>query len=122
MQTKTYQRLADLIMIFHFFWTLVIFGGAVFMVLDPSYALTQIAVLSITLLASVPFGGLCPVTTLENRFRQKVDPSYENHGSFMTTYTNKIFGTQFRVRDVNITIAVLYVLCYSYAIAALVRK
>ena len=40
----------------------------------------------------------------------------------MTTYTNRIFGTRLSAREVNVTIAVLYVLCYGYAIVALVRK
>jgi hypothetical protein len=108
-------------MVLHFLWTFLVFGGAIYMLVVPSYAIVQIVVLSITLLSSLPFRGLCPVTTLEKSLRRKVDPSYENHGSFMTTYTNKILGTNLSTRPVNVTIAVLYILCYSYAIIALVH-
>jgi len=108
-------------MVFHFLWTFLVFGGAFYMLFVPSYSLIQIVVLSITLLVALPFKGLCPVTGLENHLRKKIDPAYDNHGSFMTTYINKIFGTNVRRREVDIAIAAMYVLCYSYAILALVR-
>lgn len=122
MQAKTYKRLADAVTVFHFAWTFLVFGGAIAMVIFPAYALTQIIVLSITLISNIPFKLDCPVTLLERRLRRKIDPDFENHGSFMTTYINKIFGTHFRVINVNITIGILYVVFYTYAVLILINN
>lgn len=116
-----YQIYANIVTLIHFLWTFLVFGGVFYLVLHHSYAVIQIIVLTTTLLVSVPFRNICPLTLLEEKLRQKLNPAYKNQGSFMTTYINKIFKTNFSVKEINITIAVLYILSYSFAAFVLIR-
>jgi hypothetical protein len=112
---------ANIITAIHVGWTFLIFGGAIFLLFNHTYAIPQIIVLSATLLVSIPFKNVCPLTLLEEKLRQKYDPAYTNRGSYMTTYLNKIFKTNFTVKRVNGTVAVLYVFVYAFAAWVLVR-
>ncbi len=117
-----YRLLADGVAGFHIFWTLLVFGGAIAMIAVPSYAFMEIVVLSITLLASLPLRFTCPVTLLERSLRRKLDPMYDNQGSFMVTYINKIAGTHFRRRTMDAAIGAIYILIYAYGVLMLVYK
>ena len=118
---RRYERYADGIVAVHFVWTVVVFAGAVGMFFWHAYAPCEAIVVSVTLLASLPFGGLCPLTMLEERFRRKIDPSFRNGGSYMAFYINKLFKTRFRVRTVNIAIGVFYAVIYAMAAYIIVR-
>lgn len=122
MSARTYKTLADVVTFFHFLWTFLVFGGALLVVFDHRYALIHIVILSVTLLSNVPFKTACPITIIERRLRRKADPSYDNTNSFTTTYLNKALGTRFLERNVNITIAVLYIISYSYSFYALFNR
>lgn len=117
-----YRRLADGVVVFHTIWTLLVFGGAVAMIVYPSYAFMEILVLSITLLASLPLRFTCPVTLLEAKLRRKIDPSYDNQGSFMATYLNKMAGTKISRRAMDTVIGIVYVLVYAYGVLMLIYK
>ncbi len=117
-----YKLSADMIVALHVIWTFVLFGGAVFVLFAPWYAVVQIITISFTLLIALPFGNICPLTLLEERLRKKIDPSYTNNRSYLTTYINKIFGTDFRNRSVSIVVAVIYILSYAISIATLVQR
>jgi Protein of Unknown function (DUF2784) len=119
---KRYQWYADGIVAVHFAWTVVVFGGAALMFFWPPYALPEIIVVSITLLVSLPFGGLCPLTMMEEYFRRRIDPSFRNDGSYMTYYINKLMGTRFRVRTVNKSIGIFYTLVYGAAVFLLAGR
>jgi len=108
---KTYKTAADILTAIHLAWSFLVIGGAFFEFLVPSYALTQIIVMSITLLIGLPFGA-CPLTALEKRWRRKTNPSYDNQNSFITTYANKIMGAHLEKRTVNIAIGVFYTISY----------
>lgn len=119
---QTMDRLyANVVTGFHFFWSFIVLGGMIFLFIYPPYALIQIIIMSVTLLSNLPFRNNCPLTLLEERLRQKIDPSYHNDNSFATTYFNKIFRTHVRVRTVSIVIAIGYVVTYLVAVLDLVH-
>ncbi len=101
------------VIVFHFAWTVFLWGGMVLALFWKPYIPTELLILSITLLSNVPFRGGCPLTILEEHYREKISPGYERKRSFMTTYINKLLKTDFTVKQVNITIAVIYVLAYA---------
>jgi len=116
MQTnEKYRYYADGITALHFFWTFVIFAGAVLMFFWRTYAMVEIVVVSFTLLISLPFGAVCPLTLLEERLRRKLDSAYRNHGSYLAVYINKFFHTHFKVRSINISVGIIYFLIYAFA-------
>lgn len=122
MSGKTrYHASANAILAAHILWTCILFGGAVFVVFQPWYALFQIIAISFTLLVALPFGGVCPLTLLEEWLRKKISPGYTNNGSYLATYVNKIFGTSFRTKTVAVAVAILYVLSYAISIKALMH-
>jgi hypothetical protein len=122
MRAKTYRRYADLILAAHFVWTLFLLAGAIAMFFYPPYAWIQIGAMTFTLLLALPFKATCPLTLLEEKFRQKSDPEYRNDGSYIATYFNKIFKTHIPVIRVNTTIAGLYILTYALAISLLILR
>lgn len=117
-----YGSLADGVVAFHVLWTLLVFGGAVAMIVFPSYAFMEILVLSVTLLASLPLRFTCPVTLVEAKLRRRLDPSYDNQGSFMVTYVNKLAGTRFSRRTMDTLIGILYMLVYIYGVLMLIYR
>ena len=117
---RRYEWYADGIVAVHMAWTALVFLGAAAMFFWHAYALYEIIVVSITLLASLPFGRLCPLTMLEEHFRRKIDPLFDNGGSYMAFYINKILNTRFRVRTVNIAIGVFYAAVYASAACILI--
>ena len=108
---------ANAVTALHIFWTTILFGGAVFVFFAHWYAWWQIATIGFTLLIALPFGGVCPLTKLEDRLRKKVDPKYSNHGAYLMTYLNKVFGTHFSKQKVGIAIGIFYV--FSCAVSIL---
>ena len=120
-EAKHYRLYADGVTAIHFLWTVVVFGGALLMLFWHPYALYEIFVVSFTLLVSLPFGGLCPLTMMEERFRKKIDPSFTNEGSYMAHYINKIFGADFGTRTVNTGIGIFYTIIYAVAIYIMVK-
>lgn len=118
----TYRRLADSVVMFHILWTFLVFGGAIAMILYPPYAFMEILILSVTLLASLPLRFTCPITLIEAKLRRKIDPSYDNQGSFMATYLNKIAGTKISRRAMDTIIGIIYLFVYAYGILMLIYK
>ncbi len=121
-QRTLYRLLADGVAGFHIFWTLLVFGGAIAMIAFPSYAFMEILILSVTLLASLPLRFTCPVTLLEGLLRKKIDPSYDNQGSFMVTYINRITGMHITRRTMDTAIGAIYVLIYAYGVLMLIYR
>lgn len=114
--------LANAVTGFHFIWLFLVMGGMAALFFFPKYALIQIIVMSVTILVNLPFRNICPLTLIEEQFRQKIEPGYVNNNSFATTYFNKIFGTQVRKKTVNTVIVVVYILAYGLAIWDLARR
>lgn len=118
---EVHKKRADLIAGIHILWALLLLVGTLVVVIFPDYAVPQLVLLTGTLLVPLFFfGGRCPLTTWEERLRQKIEPGYSNNGSFMTTYINKTFGTNFERKSVKLTIAAFYVLSYAGAVLTLV--
>lgn len=113
-QLRKYTLYANLIVAVHAVWTLVLWGSMALTFVHPAYAPFAFVMLTITLLSNIPLRGICPLTSLEERFRQKVAPSYATNHSFMTTYINKIFRTRFGAEQVNTVIAIIYVAAYGW--------
>ncbi|MDE2018901.1 MAG: DUF2784 family protein [Patescibacteria group bacterium] len=107
-----YQASANIIVLIHVFWTLLLFGGAVFMFFARWYAPFQIGLMSFTLLIAIPFGRTCPLTLFEEWLRKKINPDYTNNRSYMVTYINKIFGTKFSRKQIIIYNGCFYVAAY----------
>jgi|GEM_PF-6181780 len=119
---KQYKLGANAVVVIHVAWTVLIFAGAIFVLFNPWYSPFQIGVIGFTLLLALPFGMVCPLTKLEERLRKKVDPSYTNHGSYLMTYMNKIFGTRFTKSSLAISVAVLYIISIAISILFIVYK
>ncbi len=117
-----YRRLVDGVVAFHILWTLLVFGGAIAMIVYPPYAFMEILILSVTLLASLPLRFTCPITLLEAKLRRKIDPSYDNQGSFMATYINKITGMKISRRAMDTAIGIVYLFVYTYGVLMLIYK
>jgi hypothetical protein len=121
MTSKTRHSVyANIVTAIHLGWTFVILGGAFAMAFGPRYALLEVVILNLTLLSALLFNNVCPLTRLEEHLRQRHDPHYTNHGSYLTTYINKIFKTRFTVKQVNATVAIIYTVIYALAAAVLV--
>jgi hypothetical protein len=112
---ERYRYYANGILLIHVFWTFLIIAGAVVMFISPFYAIGEIVIVTFTLLISLPFKAVCPLTLLEGRLRRKFDASYSNHNSYLVTYINKIFKTHFAVRTIGIIVAIFYVFIYASA-------
>lgn len=120
MPAWAYRVLADAIVTLHIAWTAFVFGGAILMVIFPSYAFMEIFVLTVTLFSNLPFRFACPLTILERDLRRRVNPSYDNQNSFMATYVNRIFGTHVTRRKADTVIGVLFFFFYAYAVLMLI--
>ena len=121
--TQTMDKIkANTVTSLHFLWTFLLLGGAVLMFFNRWFAYFEITIMTITVIANFPFKGNCPLTLLEERLRQKIDPTYNNQNSFMTTYLNKIFGTNLKVSIVNTYIILLYIVSYCSAILLIIHK
>lgn len=118
---EKYRHLANVIVAIHIVWTFIILAGAILMFVSPVFAMAEIVVVSFTLLISLPFGAVCPLTMFEERLRRKLDPSYSNHNSYLATYINKMFKTQTTTRTVNITVGIVYALIYFFATYLLIN-
>lgn len=121
MSTKQYKFYADVITGIHVLWTVVVFGGVVVMVIWHGYALAEIIVVSFTLLISLPFGAICPLTLAEERLRRKIDPSYNNGGSYLAYYVNKILRSNISVRTINTSVGIFYFFIYAAAAYFMIR-
>jgi len=121
MASVKYRALADAVTYFHFLWTFLVFGGGILVVFYHHYAIFQIGVLTLTLLANLPFKNKCPLTLLEGKLRRELDPAYDNQKSFTTTYLNKIFKTYLKPQEVSVAIAIFYIISYSLSIFALMH-
>jgi hypothetical protein len=117
-----YKTGANAILALHVLWTAILFCGAVFVIFAPWYAVYQIIAISFTLLISLPLGGVCPLTLVEERLRKKVDPSFTNDGSYLVTYLNKIFGAKFKKKSILKIVAILYIASIGISIATLIYK
>jgi hypothetical protein len=117
-----YKLSANVIVALHIIWTIILFGGAVFVIFEPWYAIFQMIAISLTLLIALPFGRVCPLTALEEWLRKKINPDYTNNGSYLATYINKAFGTNLKTKSVAVVIAILYVASYAISIFALAYK
>jgi uncharacterized protein DUF2784 len=119
---QRYKFWADVVIAVHVVWTVIIFAGAVLVFFEPWYALFQIIVIGFTLLIALPFGGVCPLTLLEEWLRKKVDPHYTNHGAYLMTAINTIGKTHFSKRAVDTGIAIFYVISIAISILFLIKK
>jgi hypothetical protein len=119
-QAKRYKLYADSITAMHVFWSILIFAGAVAMFFWHPYALTEIVIVSFTLLISLPFGAVCPLTMMEEHLRRKIDPSFKNGGSYLAYYINKLLGADFSVGAVNIAVGIFYFFIYAAAISLMI--
>lgn len=103
---------ATIIAAIHIAWTLLMFVGAVAVLIVPSYAPSHVGVLTVTLLISIPFRNACILTVIEERLRQKTDPAFSHNGSFITTHINRMLGARFNPWTVNRFLAVFYIASY----------
>jgi hypothetical protein len=119
---RAYKHYANLLVFVHFLWTLFLAVGAIVMIFIPWYAIIQILAMTGTLFLAIPFDNTCPLTLLEEKLRQKVDPRYRNDGSYIATYLNKTLKTKIKTRRVNETLAGLYIIAYALATVMLILR
>jgi len=113
---------ANIVTLFHFFWAFLLLGGAFLMFFAHWYVIFEIVMMTLTVIVNIPLKGHCPSTLLEERLRQKIDPSYSNQNSFLTTYLNKIFRTNFKVNTMNTFMVLFYIFSYFSAIWLIIYK
>jgi hypothetical protein len=86
--TVLYQRLADAVVLIHFFWILFLIGGGWWGRRYRLVGWVHIIGLSYAFLVEI-FNWYCPLTDLEVWLRGK-GAQTEYHGSFITHYVNKL--------------------------------
>lgn len=86
-----YRTLANLIMIIHAAWVLLLLFGAFYMVVHPQFIQWYLVSVSGTILLNLAL-GFCPLTAWEERLRRRYDPNVSFNNSFVTTYLHALTG------------------------------
>ena len=114
-----YKILAEVLFFIHLTWLLLLAGSAVYILYNRDFVVKHLIIVSGTLLLNLPFGGRCPLTVWEGKFRKMWDPDADFHfDSFFATYVRKFFKINMTPRQANIFLTV--VKASSYGIAALI--
>lgn len=114
------KLLIRLLIFIHSAWGVLIWGGALLVIVVPSYAWWEIGFLSLTIIAGLLFGGHCPFSLWEERLRKRHNPDYEFHNSFTAFALNKMLGTNLTRRDARIILIVAFIISYAISVNALV--
>jgi len=119
--TRFYARAARITAFFHFFWTILLFGGGILVLFYHPYAWYQIGIMTFTILAWFPLGLRCPLTVWERNFQKKAGIYDGNERAFTAKYLSKFFKTDINPKTVSFAIAVFYVASYAVSILILAR-
>ena len=93
-----YKLAANLLVMAHFLWIVLLVGGTVFVFYNPWYFYWHLTIVTGTLLLNL-FLGYCPLTLWEEKARRKIKPDFDHNGSFIATYIEKITGIKISERQ-----------------------
>ena len=96
--------MANLLVVAHFLWIVLLVGGTVYVFYEPLYFYWHLTIVTGTLLLNL-FLGYCPLTLWEEKVRRKFDGSFDHNGSFIGTYIEKISGIKVSERQMLMIIA-----------------
>ena len=117
-----YKIFADLFLVLHFLWIVLLVGGTVFMVYHHWYAVYHLVIVTGTLLFNLALGG-CPITWSEEKYRKIYDPAvYYHPNSFAVTYVRKLFKADITPKQVNWALFLVKVASYYTAIRLIVLR
>ncbi|MDA8155021.1 MAG: DUF2784 domain-containing protein [Actinomycetota bacterium] len=84
-----YRILADLVVLFHFFWIVFLFIGGLWGRRHLSVRVFHISGLALAFIVQV-FDFYCPLTYLEVYLREKANPARVYRSSFLAHYAEKL--------------------------------
>lgn len=114
-----YKLLADLLVVAHLVWILLLLGGTLYIFWNAGYVKYHLVIVSGTLLFNLFLGG-CPLTWWEEKARKVWDPrSYYHPNSFMVTYVHKTFGKDITPQQVNWALIGIKVFSYTASVLLL---
>lgn len=94
------SRFADILMLTHLIWVVLLLGGTVYVFFHPEYIQWHLTIVSLTLLANL-FLGHCPLTKWEEKMRRHSNPDFQYHESFAATYIDRAFGLKLTENEVT---------------------
>ncbi len=116
-----YKIIADLLLLLHLVWVVILVGGTVFMFYQRWYVSYHLIIVSGTLLFNLALGG-CPFTWWEEKYRKAWDPdAYYHHNSFAATYLRKAFKINITPRQVNWLLILVKIASYYVAVLILTK-
>lgn len=99
-----YKVLADLLLMIHLGWIVILLGGTFYIFFNNSYVKYHLIIISGTLFFNLFLGG-CPLTWWEERYKRLWDPrTYYHPNSFLVTYIHKVFGRSITPQQINWTL------------------
>lgn len=115
MKKFTFKAVADILMLTHIAWIILLIGGTIYIFFNPAYIQWHLTIITLTLLANL-FLGYCPITNIEEKLRKSIDPSFSYNDSFAATLIKKIFGIKMSSNDVLLMMTLIKFLSYSVSI------
>ena len=117
-----YRIIADILFFIHFGWLLMLAVSAVYILYNRDFVVKHLIIVSGTLLLNLPFGGRCPLTIWEGKFRKLWNPDADFHfDSFFATYVRKFFRINITPRQANIFLTIVKVSSYGIAVLILTK-
>lgn len=122
MSRKFYAFLARATTGFHIFWTILLFGGGVFVLFYPPYALDQIEVMTLTGIFWFAFGLRCCLTIWAHYFEKKADIHDGDERPFTAKQLSKIFNINANRKVVGSFIALFYIASYTISVLVILHR
>lgn len=119
---QLFSLLSDLVMIVHFSWVLFNLLGFFLVMKFPKLKYFHMGTLTITALLMLA-GRVCPLTTLEQKLRWKVNPVSAYKESFLNHYVGKLLYVNLPAWTITaITAALSLIAFWLYFILPYLRK
>ncbi len=116
-----YKILADVLLVIHIIWIVVLLGGTFYIFWNRDYTKYHLIIVSGTLLFNLFLGG-CPLTWWEEKARKIWDPrTYYHPNSFLTTYVHRMFGRDITSQQVNWVLVGIKIFSYTASILLLTK-
>lgn len=102
---RIYLLSANAVSWLHVAWILVLIAGIPVLAWNPGYGLVELCLIALTFLAQKLWRG-CPLTLLEEGWREKHDPTYRRRAAFIEPLLRR-FGIRTRLHLTPVHLGVL---------------
>jgi len=100
MSIRSSTLLADIILLIHISWSLLLLGGTVYMLFNNDYVVTHLVIVTFTILLNLVLGE-CPLTVFETKLRRRGGHDKYNGMTFTGAYVDKYLGINLSTKQVN---------------------